>query len=61
MIDITVYEENKFIDIIIEEDLKQILKKYKGMNIKFIKYIRGELSGIKLLRNIILQDNMYIG
>ena len=29
MIDITVYEENKFIDIIIEEDLKQILKKYK--------------------------------
>ena len=26
MIDITVYEENKFIDIIIEEDLKQIVK-----------------------------------
>lgn len=32
MIDITVYEENKFIDIIIEEDLKQILKKYKALN-----------------------------
>ena len=62
MIDITVYEENKFIDIIIEEDLKQILKKYKGMKYKIYKDILGESCRIiKLLRNIILQDNMYIG
>jgi len=51
MIDITVYEENKFIDIIIEEDLKQILKKYKGMKYKIYKDILGgELSDYKIAK-----------
>ena len=51
MIDITVYEENKFIDIIIEEDLKQILKKYKGIKYKIYKDILGgELSDYKIAK-----------
>ncbi len=49
MIDI-MKKNNKFIDIIIEEDLKQILKKYKGMKYKLQRYIRGELSDYKIAK-----------